>query len=189
MNQIRRSSKMIVFVLWLAVAMFLPAFLCAQVDTGGVTGTVTDPSGAAVPGAKVTLTNNATSLVETTESTATGTYTFSGVRPATYTLRAEQRGFQTFIDKGLEIHVQQTATIDIPLVAGAVSQEVTVTASAPLLQAENAAVGQTITSQTVNDLPLQTRDWASLAQLSAGVNTAPVGNPSGDSGATSSAYF
>ena len=189
MNRIRRCNKTMTFVLWLAVAMFMPACLFAQVDTGGVTGTVTDPTGAVVPGVKITLTNNATSIAETAESTATGTYSFSGVRPGTYTLHAELRGFQTFIDKGLEIHVQQTATVDVKLVAGAVSQEVTVTAAVPLLQSESAAVGQTITSRTVNDLPLQTRDWASLAQLSAGVNTAPVGQPSGDSGATSSAYF
>src|SRR6185437_10449684 len=189
MNRILGRNKTMLFAIWLAVVTLLPVGLFAQVDTGGVTGTVTDPTGAVVPGVKVTLTNNATSVAETTQSTATGTYSFSGMRPATYTLRAEQRGFQTFIDKGLEIHVQQTATIDIHLVAGAVSQEVTVTASAPLLQSENAAVGQTITSQTVNDLPLQTRDWASLAQLSAGVSTAPVGQPSSDSGASSSAFF
>lgn len=189
MNRIPRCNQAMMFVLWLAAVMFLPVCLSAQVDTGGVTGTVTDPTGAVVPGVKVTLTNNATNISESTESTATGTYSFSGMRPATYTLRAELRGFQTFIDKGLEIHVQQTATVDVQLVAGAVSQEVTVTAAAPLLQAENASVGQTITTQTVNDLPLQTRDWASLAQLSAGVNTAPVGNPSSDSGASTSAYF
>ncbi len=189
MNKILRSNKTLIFAVWLAVATLLPVCLFAQVDTGGVTGTVTDPTGAVVPGAKITLANNATSVTETTVSTATGTYSFSGMRPATYTLRAEQHGFQTFVSKGLEIHVQQIATVDIPLVAGAVSQEVTVTASAPLLQAENAAVGQTITSQTVNDLPLQSRDWASLAQLSAGVNSAPVGQPSSDSGSTQSAYF
>ena len=189
MKRILRCNKAMMFALWLAAAMMLPVGLFAQVDTGGVTGTVTDPTGAVVPGVKITLTNNATSIAETTVSTSTGTYSFSGIRPATYTLRAEQHGFQAFVSKGLEVHVQQIATVDIALAAGAVSQEVTVNASAPLLQAENAAVGQTITSQTVNDLPLQTRDWASLAQLSAGVNTAPVGQPSGDSGSTQSAFF
>ena len=189
MISIQRCNKTVVVALWLAIAVFLPVSLFAQVDTGGVTGTVTDRTGAVVPGAKITLTNNATSIAETTESTATGTYSFSGMRPATYTLRAELRGFETFVAKGIEVHVQQIATVDIPLAAGAVSQEVTVTAAAPLLQAESASVGQTITSRTVNDLPLQTRDWASLAQLSAGVNTAPVGNPSSDSGASTSAYF
>jgi len=161
----------------------------AQLDTGGITGTVTDPTGAVVPGAKVTLTNEATGVTILTSSTSTGTYSLNAVRPGTYTLQGEASGFQRFIDKGVEVHVQQTLTVDIQFATGTVSQQVTVTASAPLLQAENAAVGQTITTQTVNDLPLQTRDWASLAQLSAGVVTAPVGNPSSDSGATSSAYF
>jgi len=87
------------------------------------------------------------------------------------------------------VHVQQTLTVDVHFVTGQVTQQVTVTAEAPLLQAENAVVGQTVTTQAVNDLPLQTCDWASLAQLSAGVATAPVANPSGDSGQTSSAFF
>ena len=109
--------------------------------------------------------------------------------PGSYTLQGEAPGFQTFVEKGLQVHVQATMTVDMPLVAGKVANQVTVTAAAPLLQSESASVGQTITSQTINDMPLQTRDWVSLAQLSAGVNTAPVGNPSGDSGESDSAYF
>ncbi len=65
----------------------------------------------------------------------------------------------------------------------------TVTAAAPLLEAQNAAVGQTITNETVNDLPLATRDWGSLAQLSAGVAAAPPGGVTADSGTSESAYF
>jgi hypothetical protein len=176
-------------VVLLSIAILFPAALLAQVDTGGITGTVSDPSGAVVSGATVTLTNTATSVPQVTKSTSTGTYDFAGVRPGTYTLQAEAPGFETFIDSGLLIHVQQVLTVDVHFLTGAVSQQVTVTAEAPLLQAENAAVGQTITTQAVNDLPLQTRDWASLAQLSAGVATAPVGQPSSDSGQTSSAFF
>lgn len=63
------------------------------------------------------------------------------------------------------------------------------TAGAPLLQAEDAALGQTVTTLTVNNLPLATRDWGSLAQLAAGVATAPPGQPTADSGSTESAYF
>lgn len=173
----------------LLVAVFLPLSVLAQIDTGGITGTVTDPSGSVVSGATVTLTNTAIGAPLTTKSTSTGTYSFTGVRPGTYSLEAEAPGFETFIDSGLLIHVQQVLTVDVHLVTGAVTQHVTVTAEAPLLQGENAALGQTVTSQAVNDLPLETRDWASLAQLSAGVATAPVGNPSGDSGQTSSAFF
>lgn len=181
-----RGSAILAFLL---IAVFLPASLFSQIDTGGITGTVNDPSGAVVAGATITLTNTATGVSQTTRSTSTGTYNFSGVRPGTYSLRAEAPGFETFVDNGLLVHVQQTLTVDVHFVTGGVTQQVTVTASAPLLQGENAALGQTITTQAVNDLPLQTRDWASLAQLAAGVATAPVGQPSGDSGTNSSAFF
>ena len=142
---------------------------------------MTDPAGAVVPGVTITLTNDATGVILSTKSTSTGTYSLNAIRPGTYTLRGESAGFQTFIDKGLEVHLQSTLTIDIGFTAGAVKQEVTVTAAAPLLQAENAAVGQTVTSQTVNDLPLNGRNWTSLPQLAAGTSTAPVGNPSSNS--------
>src|SRR5580693_2705413 len=180
-------AAIVACLLWMALVS--PGSLFAQIDTGGITGTVTDPSGAVVAGAMITLTNTATSVSLTTRSTSTGTYSFAAVRPGSYSLEAEAPGFEKFLDNGLQIHVQMTLTLDVHFVTGAVSQQVVVTASAPLLQGENAALGQTITIQAVNDLPLQTRDWASLAQLSAGVATAPVGNPSSDSGATSSAYF
>src|SRR5271170_1542896 len=180
---------MVLFAGVLSLILFATTPLLAQIDTGGITGTTTDTSGAVVPGATVTLTNDATGVVLSTKSTSTGTYSISAIRPGTYTLRGEAAGFETFIDKGLQVHVQNTLTVDVPLTTGTVKQEVTVTAGAPLLQAENAAVGQTITSQTVNDLPLNGRNWTSLGQLAAGTSTAPVGNPSSTSGSTDSAYF
>ena len=170
------------------VSLF-PNLLHAQTDTGGVTGTVTDSTGAVVAGAQLTLSNADTGILQQTQSTSTGTYSFSGVRAGSYTLKVEAQGFQLFIANGLEVHIQNILTLDAKLTTGAVSQEVNVTAAAPLLQAENGSVGQTIPSQTVNDLPLQTRNWASLSQLAAGVTTAPVGSPSSDSGSTTSAYF
>jgi hypothetical protein len=176
-------------VLALLVALILPVTLMAQIDTGGVTGTVLDPSGAAVPGVKITLTNDATNVTSVTTSTSTGTYSFGGVLPGTYTFQAAANGFENYIVHSLGVHLQQVLTVDVHLSKGNVQQTVTVTAAAPLLQAENAAVGQTVTSQTVNDLPLATRNWGSLAQLSAGVSTAPPGQPTGDSGSTESAYF
>lgn len=178
---------------FLLLVCFCPSLLFAQLDTGGITGTVTDSTGAVLPGAHVTLTNTDTGLAQTMPTTSTGTYSFSGARPGTYSLTVEAPGFEKYVSQGIQIHVQEVVTADVPLKAGAVAQNVTVTAAAPLLQAENATVGQTIDTRAVNDLPLQTRDWASLAQLSAGVTTAPAtnsgGQPSGDSGATSSAFF
>src|SRR6187551_235322 len=183
-----RSVRAILASLFLITA-FCAATLFAQLDTGRITGTVFDPSGAIVPGATVTLTNTGTNLAQSMKSTSTGTYSFSGVRPGSYNLRAEAPGFQAFIASALQIHVQQAFTEDIHLVTGTVSQKVTVTAATPLLQSESAAVGQTIDTQAVNNLPLESRNWASLAQLSAGVTTAPVGQPSGDSGSSVSAFF
>ena len=183
------SRNVIVAISALLIALFTPNLLIAQLDTGGVTGTVKDPTGAVMAGAKITLTNNATGVGASTVSTSTGTYVFDGVRPGTYTIQGEAAGFQAYVAKGIEVHVQKTVTLDIPLAAGNVAQQVTVTAAAPLLQAEDAAVGQTIDSHTVNNLPLNGRDWVSLAQLSAGVATAPVGQPTGTAGTTDSAFF
>jgi len=188
MNSVKRAQKT-AFVVFLWMFGLFSGLLHAQIDTGGVTGTVTDSTGAVVSGAQITLTNADTGVVQLTQSTSAGNYSFSGVRAGSYTLKIEAQGFKLFISSGVEVHVQNILTLDAQLAAGAVSEEVNVTSSAPLLQAENGTVGQTITTQTINDLPLQTRNWASLAQLAAGVTTAPVGQPSADSGSSTSAYF
>jgi hypothetical protein len=190
--QLQQRSRRAAVCLALLAALFLlarPSSLIAQIDTGGITGTAQDPSGASITGATVTLTNDATGVMVTTQSTATGTYVFGGLMPGTYSIKGESGGFENYVVHGLEVHVQQVLTVDLHFATGSVQQNVTVTAAAPLLETENAAVGQTITSQTVNDLPLATRDWGSLAQLSAGVSTAPPGQPTADSGSTESAYF
>jgi len=173
----------------LLVAVFATNRLSAQIDSGGITGTVQDSSSAVVAGAKVTLTNDATNVSAVTQSTSTGTYVFDGVKPGTYTIEVESGGFQKYVTHGVNVHVQQVLTVDIPLIAGTVNQQVEVTAATPLLQTENAALGQTVGSQTVNNLPLNGRNWVSLAQLSAGVATAPVTQPSTNAGQTGSAYF
>jgi hypothetical protein len=167
----------------------MDAALTAQIDTGGITGTVQDSSGAVIVGAQVTLTNEATGVKTTVKSTSTGTYVFDAVKPGTYTIEAQATGFEKYINRGEMVHVQQVLTIDFSLVPGSERQQVTVTAAAPLLQAENAAIGQTVGTTMVNDLPLNGRNWVSLAQLSAGVGTAPVSQPSTNAGQTGSAYF
>ena len=176
-------------ILGLLILFFLPCRSTAQIDTGEVTGTVRDASGAAVVNAKVTLTNPDTGVSMTAVSTSTGTYVFDAVKPGTYTLEADAPNFEKYVNHGSIVHVQQILNVDISLVLGSVAQEVTVTEEAPLLQAENAELGQTVDSKTVNDLPLNGRDWVSLAQLSAGVATAPPNNPATNAGQTGSAYF
>lgn len=148
-----------------------------------------DPSGAVIPKAEITLTNVETNVRSRTESTATGDYVFSGVMPGVYTIHVQARGFGKYSVRDVRVHVQQTLTVNLHLSTASVQQQITVTAATPLLQAQNAAVGQTIMSRTINNLPLVTRDWGSLSQLAAGVSTAPPGQPTPDSGTTASAYF
>lgn len=155
----------------LAGIAFLACFAAgahAQTTAGGVAGTVKDPSGAVVKGATITLTNTATNVAITTTSTSSGTYVFENVPVGTYTLKAEAPGFRPYVLQGVEVHVQNVVTADVPLQIGKVNQAVTVTSSVPLLQAQNASLGQTISGTDVNDLPLNGRNWLSLTQLSAG---------------------
>ncbi len=104
-----------------AVALLLlPCGLTAQIDTGSLTGTVKDPSGAVISGAKITLTNDGTRMSVATTSTATGNYVFSGLLPGTYTLQAKESGFEDYVVHGIEVHVQQVLTVDLPMVTGSV---------------------------------------------------------------------
>ena len=191
-QQFRIAGPWLTLVVTL-LALCLPGRLAAQLDRGEITGTVEDPSGAVVQKATIELINNDTSAMTTTKSTATGTYVFDDVLPGNYTVEAEAPGFQKYVVHGVIVQVQQVVTIDIHFATGNVQQSVTVTAAAPLLEAESAQVGQTITNQAVNDLPLATRDWTSLAQMSAGVSTTPTGSGGGgitpDAGSSESGYF
>jgi hypothetical protein len=175
------------------LALCLPGRVAAQLDRGEVTGTVEDPSGAVVQKATIALINDDTTARTTTKSTATGTYVFDDVIPGNYTVEAEAAGFQKYVVHQVIVQVQQVDTIDIHFATGNVQQSVTVTAAQPLLEAESAQVGQSITNESVNDLPLATRDWGSLAQMSAGVSTTPTGSGGGgitaDAGSSNSAYF
>jgi hypothetical protein len=175
-----RTRKIMLPLVWLLlVVVFGLKPARAQIDAGGITGVVKDPSGATVSDAVITLRNDLTGISSKAKSTSAGTYTFTGINPGTYTMTTSLAGFETRIVHGVEVHVQQTAAIDISLAPGNVQQQITVTAASPLLQAEDASVGQTIGHQTINDLPLETRNWGSLGQLAAGVATAPIGQNGG----------
>ncbi len=143
----------------------------AQIATGRIVGKVTDASGAVVPGATVTIANEATGVVQTVRSSAGGDYVFEAVNPGAYTLRVSASGFGEFTRSGIQAHIQDYLTIDVTLTVGSVSQQVAVTGATPLLQQEDASVGQTINEEQVNNMPLQSRDWTTLSLLAAGTST------------------
>src|SRR5438093_437740 len=162
---VRLSEALTLAVMFLLLAR--PTF--AQVDTGAILGTVKDPSGAVVPGAKVTLTNEGTSFSISTTTGPDGGYTFTPVKIATYTVDAEFQGFQKASHPHVTVDVQQQVVVDFTLQPGQVTQTVEVTGEVPLLQTQNASVGQVVGSREVNDLPLNGRNFTFLAQLTAGV--------------------
>ena len=147
---------------------------------GELTGRVSDPSGAAVAGALLTLTNTNTNGVRTTNSTDSGDYAFPSVPPGFYRLKTEHTGFKSATSNDIEIQVQQTVRLDIALQVGQVSESIEVSATADLLQEENASVGTVIENKGITELPLNGRQYLNLVALAANVNT--LASASGQAG-------
>jgi hypothetical protein len=140
----------------------------AQVDTGAVRGTVTDPSGAVITDAKVNLTSDAIGQTVSTSTAKDGAFTFSPVKIGSYRLSVEATGFKRAATH-VTVNVQEQARADFQLVTGAVSETVEVTSVAPQLQTQDASVGTVATGEQINDLPLNGRNYTFLAQLGSGV--------------------
>jgi hypothetical protein len=157
----------IVFLVFAVNVLNLPSF--AQGGSAVLSGTVTDPTGAAVPQAHVTLTNVDTNLSLNADSNNSGLYRFPTVPPGHYTLATEVKGFQKFQQSGITITVSQQATLDIALRVGSESETVNVEAGAPLINTTNAEVSNTVGEHAIRELPLNGRDPSSLVFLSPGV--------------------
>jgi hypothetical protein len=143
----------------------------AQVDEGSISGLVQDPTGAVVPNAQVTLVNTDQGITLNTVTSSSGEYTFSPVRIGHYSVSATAAGFSRTEQENLEVTVGLALKVNIALKTGATSETVQVTTAPPELQTEESSVGQTVTGQSVNNLPLNGRNFTFLAQLGAGVNT------------------
>jgi len=153
------------------VLFFSAQSIYAQVDTGSITGTITDSSSAVVGGAKVTLTNEGTSATLSTTADASGVYNFSPVRIGSYSITVTYQGFQTTTQKNIVVNVGSALAVNFALKPGQVTEMVEVTSTTPLLETQTSSVGQVIDQKSVNDLPLNGRNFTFLAQLGAGVNT------------------
>jgi hypothetical protein len=143
------------FLKTLAVAYSLLgcSWVGAQTFQGGIRGSVSDPTGAAIGTAKVTLTDEATAVSRATVTNTGGEYSFTAVNPATYTVTVETPGFKRVDRKGLVINTQEFVTVDLKMEVGDVSQSVNVTEEVPLMETENASTGQVIDGQKLSDLP------------------------------------
>jgi Carboxypeptidase regulatory-like domain/TonB dependent receptor-like, beta-barrel len=142
----------------------------SQAFTATINGTVTDRSGSVVTGAKITLTSAERGITRTFVTKDSGTYTLTQLPPADYSLKVEQPGFQTYEQRGISLAAGASATQDIVLSVGAISQEVVVSDSAPLLNTENANISADISQKQVVELPLNLRNVYGLASLNSSVN-------------------
>src|SRR5579864_1226965 len=154
-----------------AVVLLLTALPLIGQTLGEITGRISDPTGAGVPAAKLTLTNVATNAMRTTLSTDAGDYTFPSVPPGMYRIKMEHAGFKNTTIDNVEVQVQQTVRLDFTLQIGQVTESVEVSGVADLLQAENATVGTVVENKGVTELPLNGRGYLNLVALSSNANT------------------
>src|SRR5437764_4440433 len=146
----------------------------AQTNKGGISGTVVDPNGAAVPGANVTITNVGTGQKVTVTTSESGAFNVQALDPVMYNVLVEATGFKKALVDKVKVDTAATATANVNLETGSVTEQVVVTAEAPLLNTETGTTTHTITSRQLQDIPLNNRSVLDLAL------TAP--NVTGDAG-------
>ena len=163
----------------LVLGLFAPAASFAQTGAAILTGIVTDQSGAAVPGATVTATNQGTNVDYTAVSNEAGAYTITSLPVGNYVVKAELTSFKTAATKPIQAEAQQVVRIDFKLELGSVEETVEVTGESPVLQTETATVGEVISGTTLQALPLNGRNPGQLSLLLPGVVTPNPGSFAG----------
>ena len=161
--------RAIIRIFWsLGLVLAVAGLAPAQYTTATLSGGVTDPSGGAVTDAKVTVQNLETGLQRDAQTGVSGAFTFTALPVGKYQLTVEKEGFSKYVQSGIILVLDQTATVPVQLSVGNLSQEVTVSADAELLNTQSGTVGQLIDQRRIVDLPLDGRQPQNLLFLSAG---------------------
>ena len=137
---------------------------------GSIVGTVVDPSGAAVAGAKVTATQSATGVVTETVTNSSGGYVFPALPPTGYDVTISAPGFATYTQRGATLQADQALTVNASLKVGVATSSVTVTTEAPQVDTTTGTISQVVDTARVNQLPLNGRNAAQLTTLTPGIN-------------------
>lgn len=167
MQEMRGPRSLFFRLCWLL--LILPGLVFGQGSSAGtITGAVTDPTGAAIPAATVTVRNVATNFTREMNTGDAGLYTFSNLPIGRYELRASAAGFQSTRVADIILDVNATRRVDVQMVVGQITETINVEAAAPLLNTENASTGQVIESKRVTELPLNGRDFQQLQLLTPG---------------------
>ena len=152
-----------------------------QAGRGSISGLVTDPGGALIQGAKVVLLNPDTGATQHTVTTSAGLYTFISLNPGVYKVTVSQTGFKSVAQEKIAVSVDQVTEVNLTLQVGAATETVTVTEGVELVEPSNSTVGSLIGSETIDRVPLVSRNVFDLIQLSAGVNAVNGSPNSSDS--------
>jgi hypothetical protein len=169
-NRTRRFVCVFAGLLVTLLMMYAPETK-GQSTGGRIRGTVVDPSGGAVVGAKVLLTNEANGTQRDTQSGATGEYNFLEIPVGRYQIQVDQPGFKKYVRKGVIVDLNQVVTLDIPLVVGGATETVEVSGAAPLVDTTTTQLGAVVGERAVSNLPLAQRDTYQLLQLQPGVQS------------------
>lgn len=176
----RHMTKHLIGILSvLLVLCLLPSRSAAQLTTATMVGTITDPSGAVVSGAQVTIVNTSTHFTRKVVSNGSGAYRIDLLPIGTYTMTVEAASFKKFVQTNIALNVNQVANVGAVLQLGGSQETVTVTSEPPQINLENATVGRTIENAEVNNLPLVDRNAYSLLELVPGVQSNSFGNTLG----------
>ena len=167
------KATFLAFVLFLAICAIpgsQPARAQGVGSSGDLTGTVSDPSGGNVPGAKVTVTDEARGVSRTAVTDERGSYRVSGLAPATYRVTAEHSGFTTEVVRTAVLNVGQTLVLDLQLKLAGLSSTVEVSAETPVVETQRGSQANTLTQNFIVDLPIDRRDYLTFTLLAPGVS-------------------
>jgi hypothetical protein len=175
MKRSRRSLSPFVLAV-LVVAIAVPPSAVGQKDSGGIAGVVRDSGGAVIPGAKVSVKDVDRGTETAVTTGAQGEYVASPLKIGSYSVTAEKEGFKKTVVGPIVVNIQEHPEVDITLTVGSIREVMTITSTGPQLQTETSELGQVVNGQEATTLPLNGRNFAQLAQLSAGVAPAEPGS-------------
>lgn len=168
--EIGRASRRIVgLARFAAFAVFLQSVVFGQLVTSDISGLVNDATGAAIPGATVTVTNTGTRLTLTGTSEHDGVYRIHGIPPGTYNVRVEATGFQPYLRQGVTIEVNQQISLNFDLKVGSTRESITVVGDVQQIETSTGQVSSVVNTRTLSELPLNGRDLFGLTLLQPGV--------------------
>ena len=150
---------------WRVLTLFVPLLAFGQSQNSSINGTVTDPSGAVIPGAELVLTSVDRQISAKTTTGPDGLYSFPNLLPGAYDLKASAVGFKPLVQRGVAVTINQLARVDVKLEVGTDVQSVEVQSEATQLNFENASRNEGVTSETIGELPLAVAGMVAFADF------------------------